>query len=187
MQEIHDSVWIAPSAQLYGKIAIDDGSSVWHNVVARAECEEIRIGRFTNVQDFVMIHVGYAEPTQIGDYCSITHHATVHGCTIGDASLVGPGAVVMDGAVVGPGSIVAGGAVIPEGKIFPAHAILAGVPARQIGERDCARQNRMNAWQYHRNAEFTARGDHRGWDGPEYEAWVRARKAEVDADRDLDR
>ena len=67
---IHASVWVAPSAQLFGKIAIGEGSSVWHNVVARAECQEIRIGRMTNVQDFVMLHVGYDVPTIIGDFCS---------------------------------------------------------------------------------------------------------------------
>jgi carbonic anhydrase/acetyltransferase-like protein (isoleucine patch superfamily) len=82
MQSIHESVYVSPSAQLYGKISIGAGSSVWHNVVARSECLEIQIGRMTNVQDFVMLHVGYGEPTTIGDFCSITHHATVHGCNI---------------------------------------------------------------------------------------------------------
>lgn len=185
LQQIDPSVFIAESAQLYGKIAIGEGSSVWHNVVARAECAEIVLGRFVNIQDFVMIHVGYDEPTRIGDFCSITHHATVHGCTLGDACLVGPGAVIMDGAVVGEGSIVAGGAVIPEGKEFPAHSILAGVPAKQIGERDNARANRLNAWLYQRNAEFTARGEYRCWEGDAYDAWLAAKKAEIDRDADL--
>jgi carbonic anhydrase/acetyltransferase-like protein (isoleucine patch superfamily) len=185
MQSIHASSWIAPSAQIYGKISIGEGSSVWHNAVARAECEEIRIGRYSNIQDFVMIHVGYGDPTTIGDFCSVAHHATVHGCTLGDATLVGPAAVIMDGAVVGAGSIVAGGAVIPEGKEFGPGAILAGVPAKQIAERDSSRANRLNAWNYHRNAEFTARGNHRCWDGPEYNAWLSAKKAQIDSDQDL--
>lgn len=185
MQSIHESVWIAPSAQLYGKIAIGAGSSVWHNAVARAECVEIQIGRYTNLQDFVMVHVGYSDATTVGDFCSIAHHATVHGCTIGDACLVGPGAVIMDGAVVGPGSIVAGGAVIPEGRIFPAHSVVAGVPGKVIAERDNARPNRLNAWLYHRNAEFTREGNHRAWEGPEYASWHEAKRAEVDEDRDL--
>jgi len=185
LQAIHASVWIAPSAQLYGKISIGEGSSVWHNAVARAECQEIALGRFVNVQDFVMIHVGYEASTRVGDFCSLAHHATVHGCTLGDAVLVGPGAVIMDGAEIGAGSIVAGGAVVPEGKIFPAHAILAGVPAKQIGERDSSRANRLNAWQYHRNAEYTRRGDYRCWDGPDYEAWLAAKSAEIERDADL--
>jgi carbonic anhydrase/acetyltransferase-like protein (isoleucine patch superfamily) len=162
-----------------------EGSSLWHNVVARAECEEIRIGRMTNIQDFVMIHVGYDWPTRIGDFCSITHHATVHGCTLGDAVLVGINAVIMDGAVIGAGSIVAGGAMVTEGSEFPENSIIAGVPARQIGERDNARANRMNAWLYHRNAEFYRRGEHDAWEGEEFEAWRKAKQAEVEADRDL--
>lgn len=185
MQMIDDSVYVSPSAQLYGKISIGDGSSVWHNAVARAECQEIRIGRMTNVQDFVMIHVGFNEPTVIGDFCSITHHATVHGCTIGDACLVGINAVIMDGAVIGPGSIVAGGACVLEGKIYPDNSIIAGVPAKVIAERDNHRANRLNAWQYHRNAEFTRNGNHRCWDGPEYEAWLAEKKREIEQDRDL--
>jgi carbonic anhydrase/acetyltransferase-like protein (isoleucine patch superfamily) len=185
MQSIHDSVWVAPSAQIYGRLSISEGSSVWHNAVARAECQEIQIGRYTNVQDFVMIHVGYDDSTTVGDFCSLAHHATIHGCTVGDACLIGPGAVIMDGAVVGPGSIVAGGAVLPEGKIFPAHSIIAGVPSKVIAERDSSRPNRMNAWLYHRNAQFTREGNHRCWEGPEFEAWRTAKQAEVDEDRDL--
>ena len=133
-----------------------------------------------------MIHVGYDDATRIGEFCSITHHATVHGCVIGDHCLVGVGAVIMDGAVVGPGSIVAGGAVISEGSLFPPGSVIAGVPARQLRERDCARANRLNAWLYHRNAQAYARGQHRAWDGPEFEAWLAEKRAEVDADRDLE-
>jgi carbonic anhydrase/acetyltransferase-like protein (isoleucine patch superfamily) len=175
--DIHGSAWIAPGAQLYGKISVGDGSSLWYNVVARAECHEIAIGRTTNVQDFVMIHVGYDDATRIGDFCSITHHATLHGCTIGDACLVGVNAVIMDGAVIGAGSIVAGGAAVPEGKVFPPHSIIAGVPAKVIGERDCARANRMNAWLYHYNAQAHRRGEYRAWEGPEFESWRAAKQA----------
>ncbi len=187
LQTIDESAWVAPTAQLFGKIEIGAGSSLWHNVVARAECQQIRIGRMTNIQDFAMLHVGFEEPTQIGDFCSITHHATVHGCTIGDACLIGIHAVVMDGAEIGDGSIVAGGAVVPEGRVIPPNSVVAGVPARVIAERDSARANRLNAWQYHRNAQFTRRGEHRAWDGPDYIAWLDAKRAEVEADRDLDR
>jgi carbonic anhydrase/acetyltransferase-like protein (isoleucine patch superfamily) len=185
LQDIHASAWIAPTAQIYGKISIGEGASVWHNVVTRAECQEITIGRMSNIQDFVMIHVGYDDPTHIGDFCSITHHATIHGCTIGDACLVGVNAVIMDGAVIGRGSIVAGGAMVTEGKIFPAHSIIAGVPAKVIGERDSVRTNRMNAWLYHYNAQAYRRGEFRVWEGPEFDAWRAAKQAEVDADRDL--
>ena len=186
LQSIHPSVWIAPSAQLFGKISIGEGSSVWHNAVARCECQEIRIGSVTNVQDFVMIHVGYDDSTIIGDFCTIAHHATIHGCTIGDACLVGIGAVIMEGAVIGNGSIVAGGAVVPEGRIFPPYSVIAGIPARVTVERDNTRANRLNAWVYHRNAQANREGNHRAWDGPEFKAWLAAKQAEIDEDLDLD-
>ncbi len=185
MQSIDERAWIAPSAQIFGRVAIGAGSSVWHNAVARAECQEIRIGRLSNVQDFVMIHVGYDHPTRVGDFCSIAHHATLHGCTLEDAVLVGVGAVVMDGAMIGAGSIVAGGAVVPEGRVFPAGSVVAGIPAKAIAVRDNARANRMNAWLYHRNADAYRRGEHRAWDGLEFDAWRESKQAEVDADEDL--
>jgi len=91
----------------------------------------------------------------------------------------------MDGAVVGRGSIVAGGAVVTEGRKFAPGSILAGVPAKVIASRDSARENRLNAWLYHRNALFTRRGDYRAWDGPEFEAWRKTKLAEIESDRDL--
>lgn len=182
---IHPSVWVAPTAQLYGALEIGAESSVWPNVVVRAESHHVKVGRYTNLQDFVMIHIGYGHPTEIGDFCSITHHATVHGCRIEDDCLVGINAVVMDGAVIGRGSIVAGGAMIREGSVFPPGSIIAGVPAKQVAERDCARANRMNAWQYHWNARAYRQGNHRAWTGPEYEAWLREIAEKIERDEDL--
>jgi len=168
VKSIHESVWIAPSAELYGRIEIGEGSSVWPQCVIRAECQHVRIGRNTNLQDFVMIHVGYGDPTVIGDFCSITHRAVVHGATVEDACLIGIGAVVMDGAVVGRGSIVAPGAVVTEGTVIPPGSIVAGVPGRVIKSRDCAQENRQNAWNYWWNARAYARGEHRAWDSAEF-------------------
>ena len=91
----------------------------------------------------------------------------------------------MDGAVIGAGSIVAGGAVVPEGRRFEPGSIIAGVPAKAIATRESARANRMNAWLYHRNAQFYREGRHRAWDGPEFDAWRRAKQAEIEADLDL--
>jgi carbonic anhydrase/acetyltransferase-like protein (isoleucine patch superfamily) len=185
MQDIAESVFVAPSAQLFGRIAVADGSSIWPNVVIRAEAQEVRIGCYTNIQDFVMIHIGYDAPTIVGDLCSITHHATLHGCVIGDQCLIGINAVIMDGAVIGAGSIVAGGAFVTEGSVFPENSIIAGIPARRIKERDSRRANRLNAWQYHLNAEAHARGEHRAWDGEGYRRWYAEMREEVEADRDL--
>jgi carbonic anhydrase/acetyltransferase-like protein (isoleucine patch superfamily) len=180
-------VILAASSAVHGKVAIGAGSSVWPNAVVRAECQHVQIGRVTNLQDFVMIHVGYDHPTIIGDFCSITHHATVHGATVGDACLVGIGAVLMDGVVVGPGSIVAGGAVLTEGSVFPAGSIIAGIPGKVLRSRDASRANRLNAWLYHRNSLAYERGSDRAWDGPEFDEWKRRLAAEIERDEDFAR
>ncbi len=185
MQSIHESVFRAPGVQIYGRVTIAEHVSLWPHAVIRAEAQEVRIGRFTNLQDFAMIHVGYDAPTVIGEFCSITHRATIHGATIGDHCLVGIGATIMDGAVIGKGSIVGGGALVPEGKVFPPGVVLVGIPAKVIAERDSSRENRLNAWKYERNARGYRRGEHRAWDGPEYRAWLAAKTAEIDADLDL--
>ena len=186
LKQIDPSVFVHESAQLYGRLNVGAESSIWPNVVVRAEAHHVTVGRYTNLQDFVMIHVGYDHPTVVGDFCSITHHATLHGCTIEDDCLIGINAVVMDGAVVGRGSIVAGGAMIKEGDVFPAGSIIAGVPAKQIAERDCARANRQNAWQYHWNAQAYRRGDHRSWDSDAYETWMRDLATKIENDEDLE-
>lgn len=182
MQTIDPSAWIAPSAELYGRIGLGAGSSVWPHCVIRSEAQEVRVGSHTNLQDFVMIHVGYDAPTWIGDFCSITHHATVHGARVEDACLIGIHAVVMDGAVVGHGSIVAPGAVVTEGTIIPPHSIVAGVPGKVIETRDSSAANRLNAWLYWRNARAYREGRHRAWDGPDYEAFLAEKRREEGLD-----
>ena len=177
--QIAPGAWIAPSAELYGRVTIGEGSSLWPQCVIRAECQEVRIGRHTNLQDFVMIHVGYDHATIIGDFCSITHHATVHGATIEDCCLIGINAVIMDGAVIGRGSIVAPGAVVTEGKIIPPNAIVAGVPGVVIREQDSSAENQMNAWNYWRNAQAYARGDHRAWDGEGFREFQREKRRDL--------
>lgn len=184
--DIDPSVYVAPGAQIYGGVSIAAGSSVWPNAVLRAECYDVRIGRMTNVQDFVMVHVGYEDPVRIGAFCSITHHATVHGATVEDCCLIGIGAVVMDGSVIGRGSIVAGGAFVKEGTVVPPGSIVAGVPATVIRQRDSARENRLNAWTYHRNAEAYRRGEHRTWAAADYAAWKDDLWRRIQADEDLE-
>ncbi len=184
MPSIHPGAWVAPSAQLFGHVTLEDGASVWHNAVLRAECQEVRIGRMTNVQDFVMVHVPYDRPTLVGAFCSITHHVTLHGCTVEDDCLIGINATVMDGAIIGRGSIVAGGAFVKEGTVVAPGSIVAGVPAKVVRARDAARENRLNAWLYHRNADHYRRGLHDAWEGPEYEAWLARIRAQVEGDAD---
>jgi len=149
---VHESAW------LYGKVYVGPDASIWPNVVTRAEFLEIRIGARTNIQDFVMIHVGAMTPTLVGEDCSITHHATLHGCEIGDRCLIGINATIMDGAKIGANSIVAGNSIVRENSDFPENSIIAGVPAKVVGTRDNGRANTINAAMYQRFAANYAEG-----------------------------
>lgn len=153
-----DSVWIHPTALIHGLVQLESQVSVWPNVVMRSEIHHIRIGKRSNIQDFVMVHVGYNTPTIVGDDCSITHHATLHGCEIGDRSLIGINATIMDGARIGANSIVAGHSIVTENAVFPDNAVIAGVPARQVKTLDNSTANVANARFYVLNAEHYARG-----------------------------
>ena len=153
--------YLAPTAQLFGKIAVGEGSSIWPNVVMRAEMHDIQIGKRTNIQDFVMVHVGTRTPTIVGDNCSITHQASLHGCTIEDCCLIGINATIMDGAVIGENSIVAGHSIVTELSVFPANSIIAGVPAKLVKRNDNSAANLINAQFYYENAQNYAAGKFR--------------------------
>ncbi len=144
---------------------------MWCNAVVRSEVARVAIGDFANVQDFVMIHTDPGKPVTIGAYTSITHHATLHGCTIGDHCLIGINATIYNGAVIGSGSIVGQHAYVKDGTIIPPNSIVVGSPATVIRTRDNRLANRINAEFYVRNGAAYKRGDHRAWDGPEFEAW----------------
>jgi len=155
---LDDPAFIHDTAQIYGKVYIGPGVSIWPNVVMRAEMFEIRIGARTNLQDFVMVHVGLDVPTIIGEDCSITHHVTLHGCELGDRCLVGINATLMDGAKIGMNSVVAGHSIVTEGSEFPENSVIAGVPAKQVGTRDSSEGNLLNARFYSQNALNYAAG-----------------------------
>jgi len=174
--------FVHPSAQIYGKVQIGEGSSVWPNVVMRSESHEINIGKYTNIQDFTMVHVGERSSTHIGDYCSITHHATIHGCTIGDNCLIGINATVMDGCVVGDNCIVAGGAFLTEGTHIPDNSVVVGMPAKVIRTQNNWLKNRLNAFMYAYNATRYAQGEHRAWSGPEFETLFQQESARLQAE-----
>jgi carbonic anhydrase/acetyltransferase-like protein (isoleucine patch superfamily) len=181
-QRFSAAAWIDPTARVFGNVRVGEGASLWPYVVIRAESGHVSIGPFSNVQDHVMIHIGYAAPTAIGAYCSIAHRVVLHGCTLGDNCLVGIGATIMDGAVIGENSIVAGHAFVREGTIVPPNSIVMGTPAKVVRETNNWVANRANAWLYHRNAQHYARGEHRAWDGPEYEAAKAAELARLEAE-----
>ncbi|GLT09240.1 gamma carbonic anhydrase family protein [Sulfitobacter porphyrae] len=155
---LNDPAFVHDSALLFGKVTLGPGSSVWPYVVTRAEMHEIIIGARTNIQDHVMIHVGYTTPTIVGEDCSITHRVVLHGCEIGDRVLIGIGATIMDGAKIGSNSIVAGHSIVTEGSEFPENSIIAGSPARLVKTRDNGPANLANARFYHMNALNYAQG-----------------------------
>lgn len=127
---IADGAFIADGARIVGNVSLAAGASVWYNAVLRGDSAGIVIGAGSNVQDNVSIHVDAEHPVVVGAKVSIGHNAVVHGCTIGDGSLIGMGAVVLSGAVIGAGCLVAGGAVVLGGTDVPEGALVAGVPAK---------------------------------------------------------
>jgi carbonic anhydrase/acetyltransferase-like protein (isoleucine patch superfamily) len=158
---IDETAYVHETALIYGHVTIGAESSVWPYAVMRSESDYIQIGARTNIQDFVMVHVGNMVPTIIGDDCSITHHATIHGCTIGDKCLIGINATIMDGAKIGNNCIVAGHSIVTEGSEFPDNSIIAGSPAKLVKTRDSGEANLINAKFYVENRKNYAKGIHR--------------------------
>jgi len=134
--------YIDQSAQLIGDVTLGERSSVWMNAVLRGDVHSIRVGAHSNVQDCAVLHgQRHTYPVIVGDWVTIGHNATVHGCVLEDAVLVGMGATILNGCVIGTGSIIAAGAVVPEKTIVPPHTLWAGVPAkirRELNEADHA-------------------------------------------------
>ena len=162
--EMDNPAFIHDTVEIFGKAYIGEGVSIWPRVVIRAETSENIIGPYSNLQDFVLVHIGSSKGTTIGAYCSITHKATVHGCTIGDNCLIGINATVMDNVVIGDNCIVAGHSIVPEEAQIPANSIVAGVPGVVVKSRNNFVANRLNAFVYNYNGEAYTRGDYRAWD-----------------------
>jgi carbonic anhydrase/acetyltransferase-like protein (isoleucine patch superfamily) len=173
--DLERAAYIDSSARIFGAVQVGEGVSIWPGAVIRAESHRVVIGDYTNIQDHVMVHVGYGCAAEIGTHCSITHRVVLHGCIIENDCLIGIGATIMDRAVIGRHSIVAGHAFVTEGTVIPPNSIVMGTPAKVVATRNNYAANRLNAWLYHRNARAYARGYHRAWSGPEFEA---AQKAE---------
>lgn len=159
---VPDEAFVAAGARIVGDVSLAPSASVWYNAVLRGDSASITVGERSNVQDNVSVHVDGAYPTVIGDDVSIGHNAVVHGCVIGDGSLIGMGAVVLSGAKIGSGCLVAGGALILGGTEIPDGSLVAGVPAkvrRQLSDEERAGliQNAeiyLNHTRNHRDASF---------------------------------
>ena len=137
---IPSSCYIDLSAQVIGDVVLGEHSSVWMNAVVRGDVNSIRIGANSNVQDCAVLHgMRYVYPVIVGDWVTIGHNATVHGCVVEDACLIGMGATILNNCRIGEGSIIAAGAVLPENTVIPPRSLVAGVPGkvrRELGEED---------------------------------------------------
>ena len=134
MPEIDESVFVAESADIIGDVKIGKNSSIWYNTVLRGDEHAIRIGENTNIQDGTVIHVGWDVDTVIGDNVTVGHNALVHGCKIGNNSLVGMGAIVLNGAEIGEYCMIAAGALVTQNKKFPDGVLIMGSPAKVVRE-----------------------------------------------------
>lgn len=129
---VADSAWVADSAEVIGDVVLGDEVGIWFGVVARGDTASIRIGARTNIQDLSVLHADVGLPLTIGAGVTVGHKAMLHGCTVGDDSLIGIGAVVLNGAKIGNGCLVGAGALVTEGKEFPDGSMIIGSPAKVV-------------------------------------------------------
>lgn len=130
--KIDTKTFIADGACIIGKVTIKEYSSVWFNAVLRGDVNRIDVGRYCSVQDGCIVHAGYDFPVIIGDFVTIGHNATLHGCVIEDNCLIGMGAIIMNGALIGKGSIIASGAVVTMNQVIPPHSLVIGMPGKVV-------------------------------------------------------
>ncbi|WP_257211668.1 gamma carbonic anhydrase family protein [Sphingobium sp. IP1] len=155
--------YIDSTARLFGDVRLGDDCSLWPYAVVRSERAYVSIGRCASVQDHAMVHIGWDDPTIIGDYCTIGHRAVVHGCIIEPACRIGVGATIMERCVIGRGSIVAGHSFLPPDSVIPPHSLVMGTPGRVVRPIDKLRANIVDALLYRDNGRAYATGKHRIW------------------------
>lgn len=131
-----DAFWVAPDAHVIGRVELGREVGVWFGAVLRGDNEPIVIGERTNIQEGAMLHTDVGFPMTLGADCTIGHHAILHGCTLGDGTLIGMGATVLNGARIGSGCLVGANALVTENKVFPDRSLIVGSPARAIRQLD---------------------------------------------------
>lgn len=128
--------WVAPDAHVIGRVELGREVGVWFGAVLRGDNEPIVVGERTNIQEGAMLHTDVGFPMTLGADCTIGHHAILHGCTLGDGTLIGMGATVLNGARIGSGCLVGANALVTENKVFPDRSLIVGSPARAIRQLD---------------------------------------------------
>jgi len=148
--KVHEKAFVHPMAVVIGDVEIGEEVSVWPGAVIRGDMEPIRVGARSNIQDNSVVHTDYGYPTVIGEEVTVGHGCVIHGCTIGDGTLVGMGAVVLSGAKIGKNCIIGAGAVVTERQEIPDESLCLGIPAkvvRKLTEEDLKRvKNNLKAY-----------------------------------------
>lgn len=147
--QLAPSAWVADSAQVIGRVRLGEGASVWYGAVLRGDNDWISIGARSNVQDGTVMHTDMGYPLTLGEDVTIGHQVMLHGCTIGDGSLIGIQAVVLNGAKIGRNCLVGAGAVVTEGKEFPDNSLILGSPAKAVREISPEQVARMKGGALH--------------------------------------
>jgi len=130
--QLGKNTYVADSAQVIGKVTLEENASVWFGTIIRGDSEHIKIGRNSNIQDASVLHADEGVPLTLGENVSVGHKVMLHGCTVGDGSLIGIGAVVLNHARIGKNCLVGAGALVTEGKEFPDGSMILGSPAKAV-------------------------------------------------------
>lgn len=144
--QIHDRCFIAPSADVIGRVTIHEQSSVWFNATLRGDINEIVIGPRSNVQDNAVIHLSDDFGCYVGELVTVGHNAILHACTVKNEVLVGMGAIILDGAVIGERSIIGAGALVTGGTVIPPGSLVLGSPARIVKTLSLEEQAKIKLW-----------------------------------------
>jgi len=152
--QLDADTWVAPDANLIGRVVLEAGASVWFGCTIRADHEEIRVGAGSNVQENCVMHIDEGFPLRIGRGCTIGHKVMLHGCTIGDGSLIGMGAIVLNGARIGRNCLIGAGALITEGKVIPDGSLVMGAPGKVVRALDEQAMKMLEASALHYQANM---------------------------------
>ncbi|MZR13121.1 gamma carbonic anhydrase family protein [Maritimibacter sp. DP07] len=133
---IHEDTWVAPDANLIGDVKLEEGASVWFGCTLRGDNERLTVGRGSNVQENCVFHTDPGFPLTLGENVTVGHKAMLHGCAVGDGSLIGMGATILNGAKIGKGCLIGAGALVTEGKEIPDGAMVLGAPGKVVRELD---------------------------------------------------
>ncbi|WP_281825448.1 gamma carbonic anhydrase family protein [Jannaschia rubra] len=149
--DIHADAWVAHDANVIGRIVLAEGTGIWFGATLRGDNEAITVGAGTNIQENCVLHTDMGFPLTIGPDCTVGHKAMLHGCTIGDGTLIGMGATILNGAVIGKGCLIGAGALVTEGKTIPDGSLVMGTPGKVVRDLDeAARQALIQSARHYR-------------------------------------